>query len=114
MVFAPGSEPLAKLRTLHKGDTMHVVGIPRISLALVAWRLENRNNRPEALQWSLPYEIVVVADFDDIEGPGPAIPAPASESDVIMTLGRLLSAETSDELQKGACPSLGNLTFAPT
>ena len=39
------------------------LGIPRIDLALVSWRL--RNGSPDVLKWSLPYEIVAVGVYDD-------------------------------------------------
>jgi hypothetical protein len=65
MIFAPGSAPLEAVKGLHKGDMMHVVGVPRIDLALVAWRVANRGKRAGVLDWSLPYEMVIVAVFDD-------------------------------------------------
>jgi len=42
-----------------------VVGIPRINLALVAWRAAHAQERPEVLSWNLPYEIIVVGVFDN-------------------------------------------------
>ena len=65
MVFVKGSAPDQKLKTLKKGDIMHVLGIPRISLALVSWRLQNARKKPEILTWNLPYEIIVVAVYPD-------------------------------------------------
>jgi len=44
---------------------LHVLGIPRIDLALVSWRVRNAGTRPEALRWDLPYEIIVVGVFDN-------------------------------------------------
>ncbi len=71
MVFVKGTAPEQKVRTLQAGDTLHVLGIPRIDLALVSYRVRNRATRPDALTWSLPYEIVVVAIYGDAGGPSP-------------------------------------------
>ena len=43
---------------------MHVLGIPRINLALVSWRAAQAKTRPEALQWNLPFEIVAIAELE--------------------------------------------------
>ncbi len=69
MVFVKGTAPEQKVQTLQAGDTLHVLGIPRIDLALVSYRVRNRATRPDALTWSLPYEIVVVAVYGDTGGP---------------------------------------------
>src|SRR5436305_8472872 len=69
MVFAQGTAPFERVRALHKGDALHVVGVPRISLALLSFRVAQRNVKPGILDWSLPYEIVVVATFDDTPAP---------------------------------------------
>jgi hypothetical protein len=61
MVFVKDTAPFAKVGTLKKGDQLHVVGVPRISLSLLNWRIQNATARPEVLNWTLPYEIVVVA-----------------------------------------------------
>lgn len=45
-------------------DTLHLLGIPRIDLALVSWRVRHRADRPEALTWNLPYEIIVVGLYE--------------------------------------------------
>lgn len=45
----------------HKGDAFTVLGIPRIDLSLVAWRVDHAAENPEALDWDLPYEMVIVA-----------------------------------------------------
>lgn len=65
MVFVKDTEPEKAARNLKKGDKLHVLGIPRIDLALVAWRAKNAKNRPEVLKWSLPYEIIVVGVYKD-------------------------------------------------
>lgn len=64
MVFVKGTPPELKVRSLNKGDKMHVLGIPRIDLALVSWRVRTAATRPEVLTWTLPYEIIVVGVYD--------------------------------------------------
>lgn len=66
MVFAKDTPPEMKARTLKKGDALHVVGIPRINLDLVAWRIANAKRKPEILGWNLPYEIIVAGIYDDV------------------------------------------------
>ena len=64
MVFVRNTPPESAVRTLHKGATMHVFGIPRIDLAIVSWRARNAAARPEALTWDLPYEIIIAGKYD--------------------------------------------------
>jgi hypothetical protein len=63
MVFIKGSAPEQKLKMMKKGDTLHVLGIPRISLALLSWRVKNAQAKPEVLTWNLPYEIIIVGVY---------------------------------------------------
>ena len=63
MVFVKDTPPEKAVRKLKKGETLHVLGIPRIDLALVSWRVSAAKNRPEVLDWSLPYEIIVVGVY---------------------------------------------------
>jgi hypothetical protein len=69
VVFIKGTPPEAKLTSLGQGKRLHVVGIPRINLALVKFRVEHATadlNDPEnPLNWDLPYELIIVAAFDD-------------------------------------------------
>jgi hypothetical protein len=60
MVFVDGTPPAVAVQSASKGDTLVVLGIPRISLALVSYRTGVRNTRPAALTWNLPYEIIIV------------------------------------------------------
>jgi len=60
--FVAGTAPDEKQKTLNVGDCMLVLGIPRIDLALVSWRIKHGG---DALRWSLPYEIVAVGIYDD-------------------------------------------------
>jgi hypothetical protein len=63
MVFIPGTSPADDVVKMQPGACMHVLGVPRINLALVAWRMQHAKTRPEALNWSLPYEIVIVGEY---------------------------------------------------
>ncbi|HXF48797.1 MAG TPA: hypothetical protein VNL73_05160 [Verrucomicrobiae bacterium] len=63
MVFIKDSPPELKVKDLKPGDRLHVLGIPRISLKLIDWRIDNRQTRPEALDWDLPYEMIIVAVY---------------------------------------------------
>ena len=47
--------------SLGTGKHLYVIGVPRISMSLLAWRCEHAGERPEVLDWNLPYEMVVVA-----------------------------------------------------
>jgi hypothetical protein len=84
MVAAAGTAPYARLKALHRGDSLHVAGVPRIDLALLSWRVANRGRVPGILDWSLPYEMVLVAVLPDPSSgandappptPDPAAPA---------------------------------------
>ncbi|HEY3130679.1 MAG TPA: hypothetical protein VGL91_14580 [Acidobacteriota bacterium] len=63
MAFVKETLPESKARDLKKGDRLHVLGVPRIDLALVSWRVKNAKTKPDVLTWNLPYEIVVVAAY---------------------------------------------------
>ncbi len=65
MVFIQGTDEEAKVKLLHKGDSLHVLGIPRINLSLISWRIANAKKKPQVLDWSLPYEIVIVGVLQD-------------------------------------------------
>jgi hypothetical protein len=60
MVLPKGSAAEIALRTATVGDEFHVLGMPRINLAILSWRTRNRTSRPEVLTWNLPYEIIIV------------------------------------------------------
>jgi hypothetical protein len=76
MVFVAGSAPEQEVKRRRKGDTMRVVGIPRVSLARVRERLDKARTDPDALKGSLPYEIVVVGvvTADEVAGGPRATP----------------------------------------
>ena len=63
MIFLKGTPPEKAVLKLKKGAHMTVLGIPRIDLALVKFRAEHATDRPEVLDWNLPYEMVIVGVF---------------------------------------------------
>jgi hypothetical protein len=74
MVFVKGTKPDTAIRKLQKGQCMHALGMPRLNLALVSWRVSCSKNEvddtpncskkfPDVLEWGIPYEIVVLADY---------------------------------------------------
>lgn len=133
ILAATGTPPYARLRALHKGATLRVTGLPRIDLSQVAWRLANSARIPGVLDWSLPYEMVLVAVYDAApdaastsqpaaaadSGDGntqaaarpplvvPATPAEAAGEDVIQTLVELLSQALPASAARGACTFAG-------
>lgn len=74
LVFAEGTEPADRVKDLKKGKRLHVLGLPRIDLALVDWRVKHADDpkwkEENPLAWNLPYEIIVVAVFPSINGNG--------------------------------------------
>jgi hypothetical protein len=88
MAFVKDSAPEAAVRNLSTGGRLHVVGIPRINLTLVDWRVQHSGERPDALRWRLPYEIIVAGVYPDrpeaeeeeevAERAAPAAPPPAA------------------------------------
>lgn len=55
---------------------LHALGMPRLNLTLVSWRVKCSKNQiddfaptkcsekfPDVLDWGIPYEIVVLADY---------------------------------------------------
>jgi hypothetical protein len=65
MIFLKGTPPEKAAMKLKKGGHLIVLGIPRIDLALVDFRIQNANKNPDDLDWNLPYEIVVVGVFTE-------------------------------------------------
>jgi hypothetical protein len=57
MIFVKGTPPAAKLLTLSKGDTMHVLGIPRVNLTEVF--LITSKNGTNQVSLKLPYEMII-------------------------------------------------------
>jgi hypothetical protein len=60
MIFVEGSQAADALGDLDSGETMHVLGMPRIDLGVVWVRVISETN----LEANLPYEIVIVGVYD--------------------------------------------------
>jgi len=60
-ILAPGTKPLTTLQSKNAGDVVEVIGLPRLSFALVSWRVEHGQQDPAVLERSIPYEIVILA-----------------------------------------------------
>jgi hypothetical protein len=65
MVFVKDTAPEITVRDLGAGACLRVLGIPRVDLALVAWRVKNRQDERDPLNWNLPYEIIVVGVYPE-------------------------------------------------
>jgi len=65
MVMVKDSEVEQKTRNKPVGTRLHVLGLPRIDLSLVSWRVQAAaKGNTEPLTWGLPYEIIVVGFYD--------------------------------------------------
>jgi hypothetical protein len=64
MVFVKGTQPAEKLKSLAKGDRLHVMGVPRVNLHTVSL-IVNKLKPNESLEGPLPYEMIIVAAFPD-------------------------------------------------
>lgn len=65
MVFVKDTPPEIATRSLGEGSCLQVLGIPRVDLALVSWRVGHRNDPRKPLTWNLPYEIIVVGVYQE-------------------------------------------------
>lgn len=67
IAFVKDSKPEKKVKTKHEGDVLHIIAIPRIDLALVAFRVNHATDTkfPNILSWNLPFELVAVALVED-------------------------------------------------
>lgn len=65
MVFVKNTPPEVATRDLDEGSCLQVLGIPRVDLALVSWRVKNHNDPRKPLTWNLPYEIIVVGVYPE-------------------------------------------------
>jgi hypothetical protein len=77
MIAVAGTAPYARVKALRKGEALHVVGVPRIDLALLSRRIADSGRVAGILDWSLPYEMVLVAVFTDTPS-GPDLTPAAS------------------------------------
>lgn len=101
MVFVKDTPAEEAVRDLRKGQTLHVLGIPRINLALVSWRTHNAGRRPEVLTWQLPYEIVVVGVY------GPGVEVEDEEGEEEARAGDRDPVRTADVLNGGGASAEG-------
>lgn len=73
-VFVKGTKPNTAIRKLKNGQCMHALGMPRLNLTLVSWRVSCSKNQvpdvpncsekfPDVLDWGVPYEVVILADY---------------------------------------------------
>ena len=97
IVAAAGTTPYARVKAMHKGEALHVVGIPRIDLSLLSWRVANSARVAGVLDWSLPYEMVLVAAFADTPA-GPDIP-PAPALQAVAGLASSTPAARADDAE---------------
>jgi len=67
MAFPEGSRAELKVKDLTYGEKMHVLGIPRVNLSLLSYRIKHAADKPYMLEWNLPVEMIVVADLDNQE-----------------------------------------------
>ncbi len=58
--FVKDSDPYKVERTMSEGQCLKLLGVPRVDLALVSWRIKNSASNPSVLQWGMPYEIIAV------------------------------------------------------
>ena len=68
LVFASGTPPEQVILGMHKGQAVQVLGIPRVSLKLVKWRVDHQNDASKCrgcLSWNLPYELIIAAVTDE-------------------------------------------------
>jgi hypothetical protein len=65
MVFPEGSEAEKRVKDLSAGQVMHVLGIPRIDLSLVSYRIKHAAEHSYMLEWNLPVEMIIVAYLDN-------------------------------------------------
>jgi hypothetical protein len=68
LIFVAGTPPEQALANKHRNDWIQVVGVPRIDLALVQYRVhqaETHGPKAQSVKWNLPYELIVGAVTDD-------------------------------------------------
>ena len=65
MIFVKDTPPELAVRDNAASTCLRVLGIPRVDLALVAWRVKNRKDERDPLNWNLPYEIIVAGVYNE-------------------------------------------------
>jgi hypothetical protein len=63
LVFVNGTTVANKVWAMNEGQKITLLAIPRVSLAIVNWRLNNPGLNNERWRWNLPYELVVLSSF---------------------------------------------------
>jgi len=69
MIFVKNSAPEKALKNLKANEDLRVLAVPRISLELIAWMRDNYDKDPKykgALDWGLPYEMVIVGSLGTV------------------------------------------------
>lgn len=107
MIFLKGTEADDEVETLVEGKMLQVIGIPRIDLALVQWRLDHKDGKDDSgkkfdvnpLEWRLPYEMIIVAAKPYMGEAEPAVSAGGGRSRPLGRPGRwsTASGRGSDE-----------------
>lgn len=65
MIFVKGSKPADMIATMSKGDSLHVLGIPRVNLNEVFAIANGIQTSDEYAFGGLPYEMIIVAVLED-------------------------------------------------
>jgi len=65
MVFVKGTPPEIAVRSLKRGDRLHVCGLPRVNFAEIARRVQGSQAEPSLLVKPLPYEIIIFGVYTD-------------------------------------------------
>lgn len=64
LVFIKDSECFKQVMQKNVGDFMHILGTPRVNLAILSWREWISKKRPEVLSWALPFEIIAAGNIE--------------------------------------------------
>jgi len=64
MIFVKNSPPAKMVANLKKGDSLHVLGIPRVNLNEVSAIASGMQGHEEYSEGGLPYEMIIVAVYD--------------------------------------------------
>jgi hypothetical protein len=71
MVFIKGTEAEEMVKELAKEGRRAILGMPRIDLSLVSYRVAHKDDESKPLTWNLPYEMIVVGAYPEGETPSP-------------------------------------------
>jgi len=61
MIIVPDTDAFERLKTAKVGEKFEILGMPRVSLALVKWRCEHASDKPYVLDWDIPYEMAILS-----------------------------------------------------